>query len=401
MKILLLCNKIPYPPFDGGAIATLNMAESLATNGQQVTILAMSTWKHSHQVSEIPDELRDRIKFIYINVDTRIRFVKFLFNLIFSDQPYNASRFFDKGFVNVLSLLLQEESFDIVQLEGLYLKPYMVYIRKYYKGVLSYRAHNIESEIWQRMAHSARNPVRRIYFAILARRISRYEKDMINRYDILVSISADDLESLQKMGNSGPCVLIPTGIPDSNFKSQENRTATDLFYIGALDWIPNQEALIWFCDKVWGPLRNRLSELSFHVAGRNAPAWLSGKLSGSGIYFHGEIRDAREFIDSHSVMVVPLFAGSGLRIKIIEAMARSKPVVTSRIGAQGLNADPGSEILLAETADEWIQTIGRLIDNRSLFHGLQKNAYMFACENFSNDRIVKKLLYFYLQQTSS
>jgi len=402
MKILQLCNKIPYPPRDGGAIAMLNMAESFAANGHQVTILAMRTTKHDFPVNEIPDALRQKINFMYIDVDTRITLLKLLVNFVFSKQPFNASRFNDRGFSNALITLLQKETFDVIQLEGLYLKSYIDTIRKYHMGILSYRAHNIESEIWQRVASNTRNMFRRFYLNNLAKRLYHYENDMVNRYDLLVPISGNDLERIQKMGNIKPSYLTPTGILNENFKSPGKSSGTkQLFYIGALDWIPNQDALVWFTEQVWIPLSQQKPDLRFHIAGRNAPKWLVQKLMIPGIVYHGEVENAQEFIDNHSFMVVPLFAGSGLRIKIIEAMARSKPVLTTNIGSQGLDVASGQEILIADTAAEWIQAISQLVDDLPRFYKLQKNAYAYARENFSNHLIVKNLSYFYMQHIAS
>lgn len=398
MKILQLCNKIPYPPYDGGAVAMLNMAKSFANKGLEVIILAMSTDKHKKSNARIPDELSKKIRFVYIDVDTKISLPKLFINLLFSKQPYNAVRFISQKYTNALAALLQQETFDIIQLEGLYLKSYISFIRKYHKGLLVYRAHNVESEIWCRMVKITRNPVKRAYMNVLAKRISRFEKDIINQYDLLIPISAIDLSWFQSNGNIKPAHITPTGIPDENFNSTlKKETSPDLFHIGALDWIPNQEALLWFTEQVWPALRKKYPDIRFHVAGRNAPEWLAKKLKNALVDFHGEVDDALCFIDDHWLMVVPLFAGSGLRIKIIEAMARSKPIITTTIGAQGMNVTSGRELIIADTQGDFIQSIDTLLNDMGQAEKLQKNALAFARQNFSDEQIVKNLLYFYRQ----
>lgn len=398
MKILQLCIKVPYPPYDGGAIAMLNMARSFVKNGHKVIVLAMKTPKHRKSATEIPAELSKIIRFIFIDTNTRIRLVQLIINLAFSNQPYNAIRFISKKFTTALTDLLQQETFDIIQLEGLYLKSYIPVIRKNHSGLLAYRAHNIESEIWHRMARTTQNIVKKRYLKILAGRLAFYENDMINRYDLLVPISANDLSWFQVRGNSKPVHLAHTGITEKNFRSPSGfSNAVDLFHIGALDWLPNQEALIWFLDNVWTTIKKNRPGLRFHVAGRNGPEWLARKCKYYAVDFHGEIENAQEFIDNHSLMVVPLFAGSGLRIKIIEGMARSKPVITTSIGAQGLNVTPGKELIIADTAVDFILAIDRLLDNPKYLDALQKNAYAFTRKHFNDEQIVKNLLYFYRQ----
>ena len=325
--------------------------------------------------------------------------LKLFFNLIFSKQPYNAVRFISRKYTIALTDLLHRETFDIIQIEGLYLKPYIPFIRKSHKGLLAYRAHNVESEIWNRMSKTTRNPLKRAYMHILAKRISEFEKDIINRYDLLIPISDPDLSWFQANGNTMPVHLTPTGIPEENFSSSsKNEISPDLFHIGALDWIPNQEALLWFIEKVWPALKEKYPDIRFHVAGRNAPEWLVKKLKNALVDFHGEVDDALRFFDDHWLMVVPLFAGSGLRIKIIEAMARSKPIVTTTIGAQGLNVTSGKEIIIADTAEDFIQAIHSLLDDLQQTEKLQKNALIFVRQNFSDEQIIKNLLYFYRQQ---
>ncbi len=398
MKILQLCNKVPYPPYDGGAIAMLNMAKSFAKNGHEVTMLAMCTDKHRKSTTQIPTDLGRLIKFIYIDINTRISPLKLIINLIFSKQPYIAVRFINKKFAVALTELLQQETFEIIQLEGLYLKPYIPLIRKNHQGILTYRAHNVESEIWHRIADTTSHMFRKWYIKVLAHRLSIFEKDMINRYDLLIPISANDYSWYQANGNNKPGHLTPTGISEENFNPPiKTHHAIDLFYIGALDWIPNQEALLWFIDRVWPTLKEKQPDIRFHIAGRNAPEWLARKFKNSSVNFHGEVENAQQFIDSHSLMVVPLFAGSGLRIKIIEAMARSKPIITTKIGAQGLNITPGKEIIIADNAEEFILAINQLLDDSSRADELQKNAFAFARQNFSDEQIVKNLLYFYMQ----
>ena len=124
---------------------------------------------------------------------------------------------------------------------------------------------------------------------------------------------------------------------------------------------------------------------------------LAKKLKNALVDFHGEVDDALCFIDDHWLMVVPLFAGSGLRIKIIEAMARSKPIITTTIGAQGMNVTSGRELIIADTQGDFIQSIDTLLNDMGQAEKLQKNALAFARQNFSDEQIVKNLLYFYRQ----
>ena len=150
MRILQIANKFPYPAKDGGSIATLSLGRSFAALGHKVTILAVNTSKHFTDPATVPAELAETIRFISVPVNTEIKISKLVRNFFFSSWPYNAERFISKDFDNTLRKLLIEEQFDIIQLEGLYLAPYLETIRAHSVAKVVMRAHNIEHEIWER-----------------------------------------------------------------------------------------------------------------------------------------------------------------------------------------------------------------------------------------------------------
>lgn len=397
MKILQLCNKVPYPAKDGGAIAMLNLSKSFAELGHSVTVLAMNTSKHSTSIENIPEDLTSVIDFQLVSVDTRIRLIKLLLNLFFSNKPYNAERFINNLFERKLIGLVKNNSFDIIQLEGLYLVPYIPVIRNNCSAIIALRAHNVESEIWSRIKSVTGNPLKKYYFGVIAERLAEFEIDSLNTYDILVPITERDAATYKGLGNDKPLVVIPTGIPEQNFSSG-NASSDEhkkLFFIGALDWIPNQEGLIWFMEKVWKLLLIRIPGIEFHIAGRNAPAWMEKRCREMKVHYHGEVEDAYHFMDLNDIMVVPLFAGSGMRIKIIEAMARSKVVVTTTIGAEGLGVENKKHLLVGDSEDELVNGITQLIMDHNFFGKIRENAFVYTQQKFSNKQLTLKLLEFY------
>jgi polysaccharide biosynthesis protein PslH len=398
MKILQICNKAPYPAKDGGAIAVLNLSEEFAMADNQVTILAMNTSKHKSDIRSIPPYYAEKIRFIYVPVDTQIRPFKLIWNYFFSTLPYNAVRFKHKKFEQELTKLLLQESFDFMQLEGVYLLPYIPILRQLSNAKIVYRAHNIENEIWARLAKESGNPLKRFYLSSLSRRFEKFERNLLNSYDLLVPISQRDNLKLNILGNSKPSHVSPTGIPIRNFCKPNALLQTgSLFYIGALDWYPNQEGLSWFIDHVWKTLKEKNSGISFHVAGRNSPKWLRKKCVDNHIEFLGEIENAQDFFDSYQIMVVPLFSGSGMRIKIVEAMARSKVIVTTTIGAEGLAIENKVHAIISDTPQSFVDEISCILENYDYFKKLEENAYKLAQNNYSNSKIGSELINFYNQ----
>ena len=395
MKILQVTNKVPYPVKDGGAIACMNLARGFSLLGHDVTILAMNTVKHHVTLTEIPESVKELAEFKLVNVPARISPVSALLNLMFSGKPYNAVRFISKMFEDELIKVLHENEFDIIQLEGLYVCPYINVIRENSKAKIIYRAHNIEHEIWSRTAVMAHG-LEKWYLKNLSKRIKKFEVQTLNKYDLLVPITGRDGAILDKLGNKKPRHVSQTGIDSSVLiPNSKNLKHPTLFHLGSLEWSPNQEGLIWFFENCWDAVREKYPELRFYIAGRNAPVWFQRMLNLTNVVFMGEVADAYEFMNSKSIMVVPLFSGSGMRIKIIEGMALGKPIVTTAVGTEGISTTSGVNIVITEDAAGFVQSISDLIENREYFNKISKNAIEYIHENFDNLSSAGSLIEFY------
>ena len=278
MKILQVTNKVPYPTTDGGAIACMNLTRGFSNLGHQVTILSMNTAKHNVSPEEIPEHIKDLAEFKLVEVPAQISNLWALINLLFSNEPYNAVRFISRSFKEELKSILEKNSFDIVQLEGLYVCPYIPVIRKYSKAKIVYRAHNIEHEIWDRTAANSQGLLS-WYLKILTKRIKKFEVKWLDAYDLLVPITERDNVMLNVLGNRKPSHVSQTGIDASVLiPNAKNLEHPSLFHIGSLEWAPNQDGLVWFLDNCWPEIHSNYPNLKFYIPGRNTPDWLQSKM---------------------------------------------------------------------------------------------------------------------------
>ncbi|MEN3039656.1 MAG: glycosyltransferase family 4 protein [Candidatus Kryptonium sp.] len=360
MKILILSHKMPYPPKDGGSIVTLNYAKELANLGCEVTILAMNTYKRKFEVDKIPEELKKLIKFYAVDVDTKIRLV-YLFINIFQDVSYHIWRYgASSKYKNTLLEILNSDKFDIVQLEGLYLAPYLGLIKNKTNAKIILRSHNIEYEILERYADWESSILKKYWLKVQSERLRKYEFKVLNQFDAVIAITERDARVFKENNCKVPIFVAPAGIEIDNYKVQPTLIEPNsLFFIGALDWFPNQQGLEWFLKNVWMELHEKLPELKFYIAGRNPNLWrFSSKISKfPNVELIGEVEDAIEFMRNKEIMVVPVFAGSGIRVKIIEALAMGKIVITTSIGIEGIEYGNSKNILIANTKDEFVQSI--------------------------------------------
>jgi len=398
MKILILTNKLPYPPKDGGSIATLNMLTGLRDAGNELSCLALNTTKHSFPVHEIPPEISGTIRFIGVDCDNSIKPLRLLLNLVFSTKPYIAQRFNIPGFSARLKALLKEESFDVIQLEGPYLGHYLTQIRKLSSAIISLRTHNVEHLIWGKKSANEKSTLKRCYLKNMSSRLEKFEMNVARQADCLIPISPADEAYYKKHGCHQPLQTIPTGLSIKDYPLSPLPTEPSIFFIGALDWLPNQEGLLWFLDKVFGLVLEKVPGLSFHVAGRNAPKQFEKRLMHPGITYHGEVKDARKFMQTYRVMVVPLLTGSGIRIKILEGMALGRPVVTTRTGIDGIPSENIQSVLVSDDPYDFANQLVNLLEEKKDLSGAISASRDLITQNFDTFELSIRLSQFFKTQ---
>ena len=392
MKILQLSKKFPFPLKDGESIAITSLARAFDEVGNDVTLLAMNTSKHWFDIAQLPDTFNHYRAIHTVDIDNRLKPVAALRNLM-SDRSYHIERFDNQLFEQKLTELLRQEQFDVIQLETLYLAPYLPVIRKYSSATVALRAHNVEHEIWERVAVNS-HPLKRWYLNAITPRLKKYETERLNQYDLLIGITERDVEYFRGLGLVKPAVVTPIGIDSRDYTPDYRcyRKPLSLAFIGSLDWMPNVEGLKWFLEEVWKPfLAPAFPELTFHIAGRNTPAWLQ-RLHLPGVTVHGEVPDAAAFINQHPVMVAPLLSGGGMRAKILEGMALGRVVLSTPLGLEGIPARHQEEALFAQSPEAFVNAIRWCAAQGPALRDLGDRARVFCLEYFDNIEVARRLL---------
>lgn len=398
MKILQICSKMPFPPKDGGSIAMNILTEGLIACGNEVKVLAINTPKIFMKEEDMDAEYRRRTGFRSVFIDTSVKPLNAFLNL-FSSESYNIIRFYSKNFNEELIRILSAEKFDVVQLETLWVAPYVDTIRKYSDAKIVLRSQNVEYAIWERLAEACTSAAKKWYLGLLARRLKAYEVMMLNMYDGIATITEIDANAFIKQGCKVPVITIPFGIDIRKYKMDNSHTEfPSVFHIGAMDWMPNADGIKWFTEKVWGQLYAQFPEVKLYLAGRNMPDWLKN-LKMQNVEILGEVADSHKFINSKSVMIVPLSSGGGMRVKIIEGMALGKTIVSSSIGAEGIDFVNEKDLLIANTADEFVAALTKCLSNKTYSDSVATNARLLAENKYDNLEICKKLTAFYHKLT--
>jgi glycosyltransferase involved in cell wall biosynthesis len=391
LKILQLCPRIPYPPHDGGAIAMYDVLCNLNAAGHDVTLLAINTPKHFQD----PKALVDKACVYAIPVDTSISRRKAFLNL-FSKIPYNLERFISKDVEAQLITLLKTGSYDIIQIEGLFMAWYINVIRRYTKAPVVMRSHNVEYLIWERLAANEKNPLKKFYLKYLANGIKNFEKSFLNKFDAIAAITEEDKVRMQKMGCSVPIVFIPAGVALERFKANpEIRVKPNsLFILSSLNWLPNLEGIDWFLENVWKTVAKTLPNLELHIAGKSPPEYLL-KLNLPNVFVHGFVPDAPEFMQQYDLMLVPLLSGGGMRVKIIEGMALGKCILTTPVGAEGISVMPDVEIFISDKPADWVKWLEHYAAGKLPVAATGIKAAAKAKGSYDNRLIVRQFLQLY------
>ena len=373
-------------------IGIINLTIGFAGLGHKVTVMSLNTRKHYFAPEKLPDEVKKIATFKAVDIDTSLNPLKAFLNL-FTSKSYNIERFYSKEFENKIAEELKSQKYDLVLLEGIYLMRYIDVIRKNTTTKVLLRPQNVEFVIWERLHANEPNFLKKLYLGLLARRMKRFELEQMNKADIMIPVSETDLQIFLSYGCKLPNTSIPTGYVFDTLPLISEQEENAVAFIGGMDWMPNREGVDWFIEKVWPKVLEQVPVAKFYLAGRNFPEEIRN-LKVRGLIVVGEVEDAKEFIMSKSIAIVPLFAGSGMRVKIVEAMALGRAVISTTVGAESLACTDGSDILIADDADVFANAVIKMLSDRHMRIALGKNAQKLVLNKYDNRKISAAILNF-------
>lgn len=400
MRILQLLNRVPWPLKDGGSLGFFNYTKGYHDAGCEVTVAAMNTSKHFVDMEQLPADVKKLADWRTVFVDNRVKPAAALANL-FSARSYNVERFISPAYERLLRDILKEKTFDVIVFESIYAAPYLETVRRHSKALLVLRQHNVEHKIWETLTQETGNPIKKWYLGLLTQRLKKFEIAQLNRFDALTTVTENDLEDFREMGCAKPMLSAPVGMDFGRLAPDHSQLEVpSVFHLGSMEWMPNQEAVRWFIDEVWTQVSAKYPRLKFYVAGRGMPESFK-QLQAPHVDMIGEVEDAVRFMQSKQIMIVPLFAGSGIRVKILEGMALGKTIVSTDLGAQGIACVDGEHLLIANTAAEFAEAIDKLVANPQLAEQLGSNARQLADTVYDNRKVIGRVLDFYQEQVQN
>jgi polysaccharide biosynthesis protein PslH len=338
-----------------------SILRTLTKQGHRVTLLAFA------DENERPDPAVENLCDAVILVPHRMRSVSssrdYLGRLrhLLSGIPYGTTNLRSPEMAEKLSELLRE-AFDLVlseQTDSLINYP----DRSEIPLVIDF--HNVDYLILKRYIEFERNPAKQIYAWLESRKMRAWEQHCCKAAALGLACSEHDRAILQSMNTDSPTVVVPNVVDVDSYPTNGQEDPLKIIFQGGMDWFPNRDAVQFFAQRILPLVRRQISGARLVVAGRNPPEEFKQLLSGiEGIRFTGTVPDMRDEVASAAVCVVPLRIGSGTRLKILEASAMAKPIVSTRVGAEGLEFENGSEILIADEPAAFAAAVVKLLTSR-------------------------------------
>jgi glycosyltransferase involved in cell wall biosynthesis len=387
-RILIITNRVPYPLNDGGNLAMHAMIYGYKNEGWQVCLLAMNTFRHYIVPQKLKEIYQDIDCFETVDIDNYVKVLPTVKNFLFSRQPNHVQRFYHLSFADKIKEVIASFNPDVIQVESIYLSAYLPEIRQQTKAFTILRQHNVEHEIWKRMADAVKSPLKKFYLNNLAKRLKQYEETVWEQYDMLLAITPQDAAIAKKFASN--VIVVPFGIEYAPI-ADDTIENWNIYHIGAMDWLPNNTAVTWFLEKVWPDVYKKYREMEFFFAGRKMPRHLiATEIDGARCM--GEVPDANAFIADKRILIVPIRSGGGIRVKILEAMAAGKIIISTDVGMQGIEAIPDVHYIRANTKKEFVAAIDRCMQNKEWAEQMGRNATELVKNSYDNRVIIQHLM---------
>lgn len=395
MRILQLYNRVPHPLHDGGALAVHAMSLGLHEAGADVQLFCLNASRSRVAEAAIPAFWKSQFNMQLHAVDTRLYPWSAAWNLL-EGSAYHVSRFYHPAVASALAVLLQRQNFDIIQLEATFMGVYLPIIRQHSQAKVVLRAHNIDYRIWQRLAAGCQQPLKKWYLQLQASRLQRFEEALYAAVDAVVAISEVDAAYIRQLTKAA-ITNAPMGLAADRAASAPNWKPENLHrcsFVASLDWQPNQEAVRWLHAELWPAIRQQAPNSLCVVAGKNAPASFA-KLTGNGLDMLGFVPDAAQTMRDNPLFLVPIRSGSGIRIKILEALALGLPVVSTTLGAEGLSVTHRAQLWLADTPAAFAEAVTYLQAHPHEAYQMGERGKAWVQKHFNREEIGRSLLHFY------
>jgi len=383
MRILWLKTELLHPVDKGGKIRTYQMLKEMKRH-HHITYLTLDeigndpfpheqAHEYCHELICVPHRTHDKF--------TAQFYGELALNLV-SPLPYFIQKYRSPAMARMLKSVLSEQRPDLLVCDFLHPSVNMPDTMPCPSVLFQ---HNVEAMIWQRHYQEQANPLKKAYLCNQWQKTQRYEQAACQRFDRVVAVSADDGATMKR--EYGLCTVsdIPTGVDTAYFQRTAAASSDphQLVFTGSMDWLPNEDGILYFTEQILPRIRQVLPGVRLTIVGRNpSPRLVQLSRKDSSVTITGRVEDVRPYMEQAGAYIVPIRIGGGTRLKVYEAMAMEMPVVSTRIGAEGLPVHDGEDLLFADTPEDFASAVIRVLTDARLARALGAHAAATVRERY-------------------
>ena len=391
MRLLFLSPRESWPPTSGAKLRDYYFAHGLA-HGSELCYVFFGS---EQAARELAGNLSSSSSLIAVPPPAKYSGEKIVRGL-FGRYPLPVQNYTSPEMGNKISELFGDRNFDLVHLDSIHLAAYLPLVRSLAPGtrvILNW--HNIESELMERYALSASSFPRKLYANITAGQMRKLENSLLNSCFGHIVCSERESELLSQRNNKARIEVVPNGV-DTRYFAQEGAPAMQdrLVFVGQMSYHANADGIAWFVRDVWPSIRERYRDFRLSIVGSSPGPAVQALADQPGVEVIGTVPDVRPFYSGAYAAVVPLLTGGGTRLKILEAMAAGTPVISTRLGAEGLPVTDRGEVLLADSPGSWVEAL-QYLSNSEHRSALIERARHMAESQFDWETIGSRLLGLY------
>lgn len=382
MRILFLTQVLPYPLDAGPKLRSYYVLRSLARQ-HQVTLLSFVRSTDTLDAIEHLAQFCERI----VAVPMRRSYWRDALALgrsLLSNRPFLITRDHVPAMEQEILSLVQQQPFDTVHADQLWMAPYAFYARAQqpdHPSRIVLDQHNAIYLIPERMAQTAKNSLARALLRREARLMQQYELDTCQRCDHVVWVTPDDLQAVRQIGRlDEPQSIIPICVDPGSVRVVEPLPEEPaLLFVGGMHWPPNASGVSWFGWEIWPVIKEKFPDAQFYAVGKAPPPGLTVL---PGVESPGYVNDPESYWQKSRVFIVPLLSGGGMRVKILDAWAHGMSVVSTTIGAEGIEYRDGENILIADTPESFARAVTRVLQDTAFANLLGRNGRLWLEEKY-------------------
>lgn len=375
MRILWLKTELLHPIDKGGKIRTYQMLKELKRE-HHITYLTLDDGTAAADARELASEYCHELICVPHHTSQKFSssFYKELALNLISPLPYFMKKYESREMRREISERAAREDYDALVCD--FLQP-SINVPSHVNAPTILFQHNVEAMIWRRHYEVQANRLKKVYFYGQWRKSVAYERAACRRFDKVIAVSREDAATMKRDYAVETVEDVPTGVDTEFFRpvGEIEREPHNLIFTGSMDWLPNEDAIQFFTREVLPRVKNSLPDVTLTVVGRNPfPSLVELGKRDPSIIVTGRVEDVRPFMEKAAAYVVPIRIGGGTRLKIYEAMAMEKPVISTTIGAEGLPVRDGTELLLADTPEAFAEAVVRVLTDEEFARGLALRA---------------------------